>query len=178
MHDTVCECVRECHTNTSTNRQSESENKSTNKGMSERWRKQESRPSERGTRENKRGKQRQRAKDRERERERERDQTVSREREREHVAVRRRGTEMETQRGRRETGGCKGCLERWCRIAGVGACGNTRADTKVRVGSEPACPEAVLEGFGPSNTRRKAVLCGRSNRNNYGTANRRTHSAS
>jgi len=27
-------------------------------------------------------------------------------------------------------------------------------------GSEPACPEAVLEGFRPSNTRRKEVLLG------------------
>ena len=40
-----------------------------------------------------------------------------------------------------------------------------KSTKKIRVSSEPACPEAVLEGCGPSNTRRKAVLLGRSSRN-------------
>ena len=50
-------------------------------------------------------------------------------------------------------------------MAGAGARENTRAETNVSFGGEPACAAAVLEGCGHSNTRRKAVLSGRASIN-------------
>jgi len=72
--------------------------------------------------------------DREQQRERERERERNRERERERASdsekERDRDGKTEREEIERETGGCKGCLERQCVIVGAGARENTRVDTK------------------------------------------------
>ena len=110
----------------------------------------ESAPSERGSeRTSRRGKRRQRAKDRQREREREKHREGETDRQTDKGKGRDGNAKTERKDIERETGGCRGCFERQCVIEGAGARESARADTTVRISSEPACPEGVLEGCGP-----------------------------
>ena len=78
--------------------------------------------SERGMRVHTTWKQIQRTKEGERERERETERERNRERQRQSDSQKERDRDRKTERQdiKRETGRCKGCLQRWCIIAGAG----------------------------------------------------------